>query len=82
MPNRNELASLVNLGNSFPALPTGHPFTRLDGGPQGDWVFWSSSTLLGGLIGEEVWVVNFGNGQVEVKDGLHWPLVIPVRDGP
>jgi hypothetical protein len=40
LPNINELESLVNAASSVPALPHGHPFTRVHD------VYWSASTSL------------------------------------
>ncbi len=40
LPNVRELQSLIDYGRSWPALPSGHPFT----GVQSDW-YWSSSTI-------------------------------------
>ncbi|MDJ0785896.1 MAG: MopE-related protein [Myxococcota bacterium] len=41
LPNRVEMRSLVDFGNSNPALPTGHPFT--DVGPS----YYTSTTIIG-----------------------------------
>jgi hypothetical protein len=41
LPNRNELQSLVDLQNIYPALPTSHPFINV---PPSYSFYWSSST--------------------------------------
>ena len=33
LPNVNELRSLIDWGNFSPALPAGHPFSGVPGGP-------------------------------------------------
>ena len=75
LPNRNELASLVDLENFTPALPTGHPFTNFQ-----SLNYWSSTTFASSPA--NVWSVFFGGGDVAVIGKAFLPFfVLPVRDG-
>jgi hypothetical protein len=73
--NRNELASLLDLENLNPALPTGHPFMNFQSSN-----YWSSTTVAGGTI--DAWFVGFVNGFMNSGDKPNGSLfVLPVRGG-
>ena len=55
LPNVKELQSLVDFGQSNPALPTGHPFIGMT-------TFFSSTTVLN--IEDRVWTVSFSSGNL------------------
>jgi hypothetical protein len=75
LPNRNELTSLLDLGNWSPALPTGHPFTNLLQ-PS----YWSSTT--DAFSPNNVWMVNIVDGGVENRNKIEtFGQVLPVRGG-
>ena len=59
VPTVEELASLVDVSNSEPTLPTGHPFTL----PDPHAVFWSTTTVVGN-VPDNAWVVGFAFGVV------------------
>ena len=72
LPNVRELQSLIDYGRSFPALPSGHPFT-------GVWSagYWSSSA--DAVSTSAAWNVNLVNGHVN-GDHMTSPYrVWPVR---
>ena len=73
LPNRFELESLLDLSNYDPALPTGHPFTNVQGGT----IYWSSTTHV--HYADSAWNVGLSNGYVSnnYKTGTGFPL--PVR---
>jgi len=43
LPSIRELYSLVDYGNHYPALPSGHPFTNVQGGEEVEIGYWSST---------------------------------------
>jgi hypothetical protein len=67
LPNRNELESLIDLGNYDPALPNGHPFT----GVQSSY-YWTSTTPANNE--DHAWVIQFYIGLVthDDKGGSHY----------
>jgi hypothetical protein len=69
-----ELESLLDLGNSLPALPSGHPFTYW----QGD-SYWSSTTST--LTPVNAWIVNIAYGLVDLHTKHRNLYVWPVRGG-
>ena len=79
LPNRKEMQSLIDLENSIPALPSGHPFTNA----QSDY-YWSSSSITGSL--DYAWIVDIYDGYADyaLKSGLagggYDYYVWPVRD--
>jgi len=76
LPNRKELESLLDLEQSYPALPAGHPFS----GVQLGHYYWSSTTYAGDP--SFAWFVDLGYGNV-VSDGKYnADYVWPVRGGP
>ena len=74
LPNRHELASLIDLGKYNPALPAGHPFI----GVQPSY-YWTSSTPANNE--NHAWLVHFYIGFVthDDKGGSHFAWF--VRDG-
>jgi hypothetical protein len=57
LPNVNELESLLDMSQTYPALPSGNPFTA-----EGSY-YWTSSTHA--HYTANAWVVNAGSGNVE-----------------
>jgi hypothetical protein len=78
LPNHNELLSLIDKANESPAMPTGHPFSNIQGGH-----YWTSTTRIGGWnIDQSAWVVAIGfNGVAEAYDKIFTGSVLPVRSG-
>jgi len=74
LPNVRELHSLIDYGHSYPALPSGHPFS----GVQSDG-YWSGTTPAGST--SNVWYVYLGDGSVYNFDKTDTHYVWPVRDG-
>jgi hypothetical protein len=74
LPNRNELASLVDLGTFNPALPSGYPFTNFQAS-----FYWSSTTVAGNPLA--AWLVNFSTGDVVNGFKATNDYVIAVRGG-
>jgi hypothetical protein len=75
LPNVRELQSLIDYGNLDPALPTGHPFTNVQGD---DW-YWSSTTY--GLGTDSVWNVFFTWGYLGLDYKVNARAVWCVRGG-
>ena len=71
LPNITELESLVDLQNSSPSLPTGHPFTSVVSSG-----YLSSTTRVG--FPSNVWNVFFGTGLTsdlgKTSDRYVWPV--------
>ena len=74
LPNITELESLVNLQNSSPSLPTGHPFTSVVSSP-----YWSSTTKV--AYPQNAWIVDFRTGSTgssfgfgKTDNGYVWPV--------
>ena len=65
--NRNELASLIDLGRFNPDLPEGHPFT----GVQPSY-YWTSTTFANN--GDHAWMIHFFTGFIthDDKGGTHY----------
>ncbi len=75
LPNLNELESLIDAGESSPALPTGHPFSSV----QADG-YWSATTYAPNSI--IAWIVGMVNGSVDVSlKSSDVSYVWPVRAG-
>lgn len=74
LPNRNELQSLLDLGQLSPALPSGHPFVNFQAS-----YYWSSTSheYEPGVF--FAWLVNFDRGVVDF--GGFGDYVIAVRGG-
>jgi hypothetical protein len=76
--NKFEMRSLVDYGNSSPALPTGHPFTSVNSGS-----YYTSTTIVS-PSNRGAWVVNFFDGRqpsTGVAKDITSAWVWPVRDG-
>ena len=75
LPNLKELYSLIDIRNSDPALPTGHPFTNVMSS-----YYWSSSS---NSNGGNAWIVYFIFGEVLMspKNITDYKYVWPVRGG-
>ena len=81
LPNRFELASLLDLKQHSPALPAGHPFTNV----QWDY-YWTSSYHSYFVSLNVVWGVHFSAGDIEPRsmlglDSVPNCYVQAVRDG-
>jgi hypothetical protein len=74
LPNIKELQSLLDYGESEPALPAGHPFA----GVQLDY-YWSSTTAAG--IPDNAWGALLNIGVVIIGDKTTNLSVLPVRGG-
>jgi len=74
LPNRNELASLIDLARNNPALPEGHPFTGVQLA-----YYWTSTTCANNE--DHAWIIHFFSGFIthDDKGGTHG--VWYVRDG-
>ncbi|NJO16813.1 MAG: DUF1566 domain-containing protein [Thioploca sp.] len=75
LPNLKELQSLIDYGQSNPALPSGHPFS----GVQSDH-YWSATTVASSST-SLAWGVNLGYGSVVTNDKTGPYYVWPVRGG-
>jgi hypothetical protein len=72
LPNRNELNSLIDASNSFPALPTGHPFSNVQSS-----YYWSSTTSATNTA--SAWDVHMYYGLVNTINKTYYYYVWPVR---
>ncbi len=75
LPNVRELESLIDFGQSYPTLPSGHPFTGVQ-----SFFYWTSTTYA--LFKPQAWSVNIGQSynSVNNKSGNGF-YVWPVRGG-
>jgi hypothetical protein len=73
LPNRNELTSLLDLGQRDPALPRGHPFTNFQANR-----YWSSTAN----SPRSAWRVDFLEGAVTDGTTANHFFATFVRDGP
>ncbi len=74
LPNRFEMESLLDLSKFNRALPTGHPFS----GVQGNW-YWTSTTFADGT--SNAWGVSLFDGLVNGHNKTFTRYVWPVRGG-
>ena len=74
LPSVNELTSLLDMTNTDPALPTGHPFSNVLPSH-----YWSATT--GAEIPTLAWDTHFGNGQVTRNTKSSYVFVWCVRGG-
>jgi hypothetical protein len=74
LPNIKELKSLVDISQSYYALPAGHPFTDIQ--PN---YYWSSSSYA--LNGASAWYVSMTDGSVGIDDKTSTCSVWAVRGG-
>ena len=75
LPNIEELESLVDLANSYPSLPAGHPFNNV----QSDFYYWSSSTVA--YYTDSAWFLYMKGGSVVGYNKASSNYVWPVRGG-
>ena len=73
LPSMPELASLVDLTQSSPSLPSGHPFTVQSQS------YWTSTNI--GAVPDAGSFVNFANGIASISGGAPWHTWC-VRGGP
>ena len=74
-PNVKELQSLIDYGNSDPALPSGHPFSGVE-----SYAYWSSTTVV--FSTDDAWLVFLYFGYViHVNKDSNDLYVWPVRGG-
>ncbi|MBF0627326.1 MAG: DUF1566 domain-containing protein [Magnetococcales bacterium] len=73
LPNIEELESLVDLSQRYPALPSGHPFSGVQ-----SYNYWSATTA--GSTG--AWYVYLSLGYVGSNYTYAYDYVWPVRGGP
>ena len=74
LPNVREQQSLIDYGNSSPALPTGHPFTAVQNS-----YYWTSSAYVSGPA--SAWLVGLPDGYVGDVGKASSSYVWPVRGG-
>lgn len=74
LPNIKELQSLLDYGQSAPALPPGHPFAAVE-----TYAYWTSTTVKN--YPDVAWFVRLFSGYVLYDDKLAVALVWPVKDG-
>ena len=74
LPNYKELASLVDVENYGPALPTGHPFINVQSAG-----YWTSSTVA--ISTGLAWHVHMNQGAVIQQNKVNDFYVWPVRGG-
>jgi hypothetical protein len=91
LPNIKELLSLIDYGESDPALPSGHPFTNVQSpiyyveytstGWEGDFgtPYWTGNTVT--ATTGDAWAVNMYYGQSIMDDKTEASYVWPVRGG-
>jgi hypothetical protein len=76
LPNVKELQSLIDFGQTSPALPSGNPFTGVLTSP---WPIWSSTTVTG--TPNTAWYVNPYTGLISTDSKTNSAYVWPVRGG-
>ncbi|MDD2734857.1 MAG: DUF1566 domain-containing protein [Desulfuromonadaceae bacterium] len=74
LPNRKELMSLHDLSKNTPPLPTGYPFTAVQGN-----LYWSSDTWAS--VTTRAWGVMMGQGALGSNFKTNAFYVLPVRGG-
>ena len=85
LPTRDELITLLDTSQALPALPEGHPFTKMnnmENQPQsgdGTSIHWTSTEYNG--KSDSTWVINLGAGTVLDSLNFFDYRVWPVRDG-
>ena len=77
LPNRRELESLFDFGQEYPALPSGHPFENVQGGPGNR--YWSSTTYI--PRPDQAWYIEMYNGVVDATVKTYSTFSWPVRSG-
>jgi hypothetical protein len=82
LPTRDELITLLDTSQSYPALPEGHPFLGMNnipqGGPESNRQYWTSTECEGD--NQCAWMIELKVGKV--FDSLKWfdYKIWPVRD--
>lgn len=81
LPNRNELASLLDRSQTSPALPPGHPFLNVIDPSDGTGGHWTSTTYM--RTRSNAWIVDmvYGDTEPNPKAGQRALHVWPVRGG-
>lgn len=82
LPTRDELITLLDTSQSRPALPEGHPFTKMNDraqGGEGNAIHWTSTDYKDNS--DNAWYINVGSGKVNDSNKLFDYRVWPVRDG-
>ncbi len=74
LPNVREQQSLIDYGQRYPALPSGHPFTGVQ-----TYFYWSSSSYAN--YPPYAWYVDLGDGVVTYDDKANSFYIWPVRGG-
>ena len=81
LPTRDELITLLDTSTSAPALPEGHPFSKLrefEYGGKGDYDYWASTEYKGNS--NKVWMVHLSCGRVSDELKIFDHKIWPVRD--
>src|SRR5262249_26210024 len=73
LPNRNELASLLDMGMMYPALPADHPFLNFRSG------YWSSTTRADNS--GQAWFVDLFFANIGSNGKVGGAFVTAVRGG-
>jgi hypothetical protein len=73
LPNAKELLSLIDYGSVLPALPSGHPFTNVEG------TYWSSTNNVN--YNYIAWRVSLISGSMSYDPKTDIFYVLPVRGG-
>lgn len=82
LPTQDELISILDTSQSNPALPEGHPFTKMREykyGGQGHLDYWTSTEYEGD--NKRAWVVFISNGMVMDDLKIFDFKVWPIKDG-
>ena len=86
LPTRDELITLLDTSQARPALPEGHPFTKMNNmknqhqsGDGSTSIHWTSTDYKN--KSDSAWVINLGAGQVFDSLKFFDYRVWPVRDG-
>ena len=81
LPNRNELASLLDRSQVIPALPSGNPFGESVIAADGSGGYWTSTTFLRNR--SSAWIVDMNYGDIlpNPKAGQQMLYIWPVRGG-
>ncbi|NNK96377.1 MAG: DUF1566 domain-containing protein [Desulfobacterales bacterium] len=81
LPNKEELISVLDTSQSPPALPEGHPFSKLndmDFGGDGNYIYLTSTEEQGDS--NSAWMINMSVGRVGDSIKLFDYKIWPVRN--
>jgi len=82
LPTRDELISLLDTSQSYPALPEGHPFLEMSnipqGGPESGRTYWTSTEY--GSDNKSAWIIHLKVGKVLDSLKFFDFKIWPVRD--